>query len=120
MTARRRSPGYPVRGSASVGDDRDYYGAVIREATLGPRRELTLRIELWPAGRMTFGGGDLVTLRFGAIVNFAEVQLFFANVPVDSLHYLRYLNKPKSRRQVVEMEFDRTGDSIRIDAGNIG
>lgn len=102
-----------------MGADRDYYGAVIHEATLGPRRELTLRIELWPTGNPTFGGGDLVTLRFGAIANFAEVQRFFADVPTDSLHYLRYLNKPKSRRQVVEMEFDRSGDCIRIDAGNI-
>jgi len=98
---------------------RDYYGSVIREATLGPRRELSLRIELWPSGKAIFGGGDIVTLRFGAIENFAEVQAYFAKTPVESLHYLRFPRRPEGGHYLVEMEFDRTGDRVQIVAGNI-
>jgi hypothetical protein len=102
----------------SLGAERDYYGAVIREATLGPRREITLRIELWLQGQST-GGGSLVTLRFGAIKNFAEVQQFFAAVPMETLHHLRHVSQPRRRHHVVEMEFDRSGERIWIVAGSI-
>jgi hypothetical protein len=84
-------------------------GAKIRGAKTGPRRELTLRIEIWPKGKAMFGGGDLFKLRFGAIFNYEEVRRFFMKVPVDGLHYLRELSESNPHRHVIEMEFDRTG-----------
>jgi hypothetical protein len=54
-----------------------------------------------------------------AIINYEEVQEYFAKVPFESLHYLRELNEPTVRRHVVEMEFDRSGDRIRIIAGKL-
>ena len=47
---------------------------MVRDAKLGPRRELVLQIETWPRGKVTFGGGDIVVLRFGAIEKFDEVR----------------------------------------------
>ena len=104
-----------VESASGVGSD--YYGAIVRDVKLGPRREIALRIETWPKGKSTFGGGDIVTLRFVAIVNYEEVQKYFAKVPFESLHYLRELNESTERRHVFEMEFDRSGDRIRIIAG---
>lgn len=98
--------------------ERDYYGAMIRGAETGPRRELRLLIEIWPKGKSTFGGGDFVTIRFGAIENYEEVRPYFASVPIEGLHYLRELSECTPRRHVFEMEFDRTGDRVRIIAGN--
>lgn len=102
-----------------LGAARDYSGAQIREAATGLRRELTLRIELWPKEKLAFGGGELIAMHFGAIVNYEEVRRFFAKVPVDELHYLRELSISSARRRVSEMEFDRTGDRIRIIAGKV-
>jgi len=99
----------------------DFSGAKIREAKLGPRRELTLTIELWRKGKHDFGGGPVVALRFGAISNYDEVKRFFEvlTVPSELLHYLRYASTPSQGRQVVEMEFDRSYAQIRISAGKI-
>ena len=104
---------------APAGAEHNYYGAAIRSAKIGPRRELTLCIETWPKGKFTFGGGNLVTLRFGAIFNYEEVRQFFAEVPKDELHYLKELSESKANRRIVEMEFDRSGHRIRIAAGNV-
>jgi len=68
---------------------------------------------------VTFGGGDVVTLRFGAIANYEEVQRFFTKVRNDGLHYLRESSKSNPRRHVIEMEFDRSGDRIAIIAGRV-
>jgi hypothetical protein len=83
----------PVPKTSPITAARDFYGAIIRQATLGPRRELVLRIEAWPQ--------------------------FFATVPMDSLHYLRYSSKSSPRRNVIEMEFDRSEARITIVAGNV-
>jgi hypothetical protein len=109
----------PVPKTSPVTADRDFYGAIIREATVGPRQELVLRIETWPHPRQTFGDGDVVTLRFGAIANYEEVKQFFAAVPTDSLHYLRLSSKSTPRRHAIEMEFDRSEARITIIAGNV-
>jgi hypothetical protein len=102
---------------SASGMESDYYSAIVRDVKAGPRREMVLRIETWPKGKSTFGSGDIVTLRFAAIVNYEEVRKYFARVPVESLHYLRELSESTARRHVVEMEFDRSGDRIRIIAG---
>jgi hypothetical protein len=95
----------------------NYDAARILDAKLGPRRELTVRIELWR--EMSLGRGAIVSLRFGAIANYEEVQRFFSHPPFEELHYLRYLDESNPRRNVVEMEFDRTDDRIKIVAGNV-
>jgi len=59
------------------------------------------------------------SLRFGAIVNYEEVQPFFIKVPTDGLHHLRALGQSSAHGHVIEMEFDRTGDRILIIAGNV-
>ena len=97
----------------------NYYGAIVRDAKTGPRRELTLQIATWPKGKVTLESGEVVTLRFGAIVNYEEVQRFFTRVRNDGLHYLRELRESSPRRHIIEMEFDRTEDRIRIIAGKV-
>lgn len=107
------------RIEAPSGSDANYYGAIIRAAKTGRRRELTLRIETWPQGKVTFGSGEVVALRLGAIVNYEEVERFFAKVRNDGLHYLRELGKTTPGRHIIEMEFDRSGDRIAIIAGKV-
>ena len=70
---------------APAGAEPGYRVATIRDARVGPRRELTLLMETWTKGKSTVrsGDGDLVTLRFGAVSNYAEVQSFFAKIPMD-------------------------------------
>lgn len=97
----------------------DFYGAIIREAKLGPRHELILSIETWPHPKQQFGGGEVVRLRFGAIINYQEVKRFFATIPTDSLHYLRHSKKSTPRRHVIEIEFDGSEARITIIAGNV-
>ena len=61
----------------------NFSGAVILEARVGPRREVTLLMELWPMFRerpvsqWRLGEGPVVELRFGGIENFDEVSAFF-------------------------------------------
>lgn len=105
--------------SAPIEAKRDFYGAIIHDAQLGPRHELNLRIETWRAGKNAFGDGVVVNLRFGAIYNYEEVKEFFASVPADSLHYLRELSESKPNRRIIEMEFDRTEARIRVVARNV-
>ena len=102
-----------------ITEPRDFYGAVIRETKLGPRHELILSIETWPHPQPQFGGGKVVRLRFGAITNYEEVKRFFATIPSDSLHYLRYSSKPTPRKHVIEIEFDGSEARITIVAGNL-
>ncbi|HVO78493.1 MAG TPA: hypothetical protein VMT39_00605 [Candidatus Bathyarchaeia archaeon] len=104
---------------APAGAEPDYHGAMIRDAKLGPRRELTLCIETWPKGKPVLEGGDIVTLRFGAVANYEEIERFFANPPTDGLHYLRESSESRPNRRIVEMEFDRSDDRLRIIAGKV-
>jgi hypothetical protein len=90
----------------------NFSGAIIRKVRIGPRRELNLQVETWPEGRHRFGRGHVVTLRFGAISNFAEVQNFFAKPPAENLHYMQYLSESHGRRHVIEMEFDQTEQRV--------
>jgi hypothetical protein len=95
-----------------------FYAAMIRDIKLGPRHELTLDIETFPKSTHYFKDGKMITIRFGAISNYGEVQEFFAKIPFESLHYLREITRSGSHR-IFEMEFDGTGKQIQIVAGNI-
>lgn len=71
----------PVSRTSPITAVRDFYGAIIREAKLGPRHELSLAIETWPHPQQQFGGGEVVRLRLGAIANYEDVKRFFATIP---------------------------------------
>jgi hypothetical protein len=94
--------------SAPANSEPDFYGAMIR-AKIGPRRELMLRTATWPRGK-----GEIRRHR-----EFCGTSETFADVPADSLRYLKELSKPKARRRVIEMEFGRTGERIQIIAKKI-
>lgn len=102
----------------------DYYAALICEARLGPRRELNLSIELHQEGWR--GESKVVAIRFGGIANFDEVHGFFEHFDLsasrwEGLHCLRYnsahANKPGDL--LLELQFDRTGDEVRICCRNV-
>lgn len=103
------------------------YGAKIIGGRIGPRRELTIGLELWPTRsgvRMTTwhpGTGPRISVRFGGISNFDELSAFFAPLlddreHIDGLHYLRYAKNFAGRpdRFCVGMGFDRSGARIEI------
>lgn len=97
----------------------NFYGAIVRDVKVGPRRELTLLVETWPKNSASFGGGDVVTPRLGALFNLEEVRKFFARPLNESLHYLRHATESNRRRHVIEIEFDRTEDRMKIVAGKV-
>src|SRR5262245_44964646 len=84
----------------------DFSGAVIDEAIVGPRHEVTLTVELWPlvdgrrANSFRRGDGPEIRIRLGGISNFEQVERFFSRWEdnpnsAQSLHYLRYaVGKP--------------------------
>ena len=102
--------------AAPANSEPDFYGAMIRSAKIGPRRELTLCIETWPKGRRNLAAKS-PALGFGAIGNFAETQK--PNLAADGLQYLKELSTSTIRRRVVEMQFDPTGKRVSMVANKI-
>ena len=102
--------------------DRDYGGAVIRSARVGPRHELTLELNIRPKhNTATDGtGSQLATVRFGGISNYDEVARVFENLNVhESLHYIRDASGSKPTRRLIDIAFDRTEQHIRIIATHV-
>lgn len=99
--------------------EEEFYGAIIRDVKLGPRHELTLQIETWPRGKSSFGGGEVLAIRFGAISNYDEVKSFFETPQCDGFHYLRETKESKPNRRVVEIEFDGADGPITIRSRNV-
>ena len=102
----------------------DYYDALIREARLGPRRELSLSLEL--SDEAQGGERKAVTIRFGGITNFDEVSLFFEHFESspsrwEGLHFLRYSAERTSKPNnlLIEMQFDRTDDEVCVGCRNV-
>jgi hypothetical protein len=58
----------------------DFHDAILFEVWIGPRREVTLLLELWPRPQVAWqpgtGRGVVIELRFGAIENFVAVRSF--------------------------------------------
>jgi len=102
-------------------------GALVLAAAIGPRRALTLSIELWPYPAPTFrhGEGPLMIVRFGGIANMEAVSAFWsawrAQVSRPGLHYLRYApDQPSQPGHLrIELEFDSTGDRLRINCQHL-
>jgi hypothetical protein len=107
----------------------DYYDAHIADVKIGPRREVTLTMQIHVPNRNYWLGYETIILRFGGIVNFEAVKKFFDGLvqrltpieTIDRLHYLRYATDQSSKpgSLFVEMEFDRSGEQIRIHCSNI-
>ena len=95
-----------------------FHAALIRDARLGPRRELTLDIETFPKFKQGGKESKMVVIRFSAISNYQEVKQLFAKPHFASLHYLREANRSGPNR-IFEMEFDSTEEKVRIMAGKI-
>jgi hypothetical protein len=106
----------------------DYYAAFVREAVLGPRRELSLVIERnvgMPPGRVK-AHEPTVQIRFGGIANYDEVRSFFEHYPrrpgyAETLHHLKYDPAAHSRpgELFIRMEWDRSEESITIQCRNL-
>ncbi len=105
----------------------NFYGAQISNASIGPRREVILDMELWPErnGKQVpswrRGDGTRIIIRFGGIHNFSEATIFFSTWPENrnancGLHHLGYDPDRTSRRGdvFVQMAFDSTDDSFTI------
>ena len=102
--------------------DHDYNGAVIQSAEFGPRHELTLRFSIRPTGNTATDGTETqeVSVHFGGIVNYEEVVRAFkvANVH-ETLHYMRDTPGSKPTRRLVDIEFDRSEQRIRVNASHV-
>ena len=102
--------------------ERDYNGALINSAEFGPRHELALRFSIRPAGNTTTDGTgtEEVSVRFGGILNYEEVERAFkaANTH-EALHYMRDTPGSKPTRRLVEIEFDRSEQRIRVNASHV-
>ena len=105
--------------TAPVNCKPNFYGGMVRDAKLDPRRELVLPLEIQPRGKVTFEDRDVVDLRFGAIEKFHKSPTLLVDPPQNGLHCLRELSKSEARRHIVAMEFDRTNRRIRIVTGKI-
>jgi hypothetical protein len=102
--------------------ERDYYGAVIRSLQFGPRHDLTLQVDIWPKRNTATDGtvAQQVMVRFGGISNYEEVVQAFKGLNTnESLHYLRDAPASKPTKRLVDMEFDRTEQRIRIIASHV-
>lgn len=87
---------------------------------IGPRRELNLSLELW-VGNRNGGEGKFVSVRFGGIINFDEVQAFFADSDNsanahEGLQWLRDDEAKESKPDdlFIRMQFDRTEAEVLI------
>lgn len=111
----------------------DFYGAIIHKAELGPRREVTLTMELWPTTHngqrkhsWSRGEGQFITIRFSGINNYSEIEAAFSewDEQIDrwnGLHYLAYAKDKNSKPGNLHliMEYDNTETRIRINCQNI-
>lgn len=109
----------------------NFYDAWIYDVTLGPRREITVHLELWPEGNnghVVFQQSSRfkVDVRFGGIVNLDEINAFFTSWVSsqnyrNGLHYLAYdplqLSKPDSL--FLKFQFDRSGTELTIHCKNV-
>ena len=67
----------------------NYHDSQLESFSIGPRNEVTLNIHLDREG-----APEITKVRFGAIKNFHEVQLFFSNFPNNlTEHYICEINK---------------------------
>ena len=96
----------------------DFNHATFEGVVLGPRRELTLKLNplVWVGHRGHHASA--VTVRFGGIVNFAEVEALFAlNYQEQSeLGWLRYdaMQASKPSDLYLRLEFERVEAHIVI------
>ena len=120
----------PLRGSLSSAEPfvmelpnlrHDFHHALIDSVRIGPRREVSMTIEvlLWE-GQRGYRSPN-INLRCGGIVNFDEVKAFFSKYPSLELARLGYAQSQKSKpgNLFIELQSEGTGDKLIIQCSSI-
>lgn len=98
----------------------DYRGAVIRSHRFGPRRELTLNLDVRPMTNTAMDGSGIVqaAVRFGGISNYKELVEEFGSLnwheTIDSLQITR-----RKGVHLIEVRFDRTEALLRLTCSHV-
>lgn len=96
-----------------------FHDSCLRDILIGPRREVTLTIDLYP---IDYPEKPTVRVRFGGIFDFEKVEAFFSNLYeaeqngyLDRIDALDYVPEKRSRDGDLHLfvRFDRAG-SLRI------
>ncbi len=101
----------------------DLHHANLQEVIVGPRREVTLKVQrlVWENGSGRYA--PAVAVRFGGIYNFDEVKAFFAaphyrRSELDGISYdTRRHSKPE--HLYLELTYERVAAQIIIECDNI-
>ena len=99
----------------------DYSHSVINGVIIGPRREVTLSIQILEWAGQSAQLSAITPLRFGGIVNFNEVKEFFGQHQIMELAYLRYSSSHHSKPSnlFVELHSEHTDDKLVIQCSSI-
>ena len=99
----------------------EYSHSVINGVTIGPGQEATLSIQILEWRGQSGQLSPAKSLRFGGIVNFDEVKMFFTQHQTLELAYLHYsiahFSKPSNL--FVELHSERTDDKLTIQCCSI-
>ena len=97
----------------------DYSNARIRDVRLGPRRELTLEVDLPGRDNTATDGSGIskVRVRFAGIENYEDLVTRLTSD--EELHRLSDSPESKTHRRVIDLEFDRAAERIRIVAQHV-
>ncbi|RPJ87505.1 MAG: hypothetical protein EHM18_00815 [Acidobacteria bacterium] len=101
----------------------DFRHARVEDVTIGPKREVSLAVTplIWEGHNAR--DAEMVTVRFGAILNFAEVSAFLKTGPHlhSELAWLRYadgtVSKPGSL--YIELGFERIDARMVIQCSSL-
>jgi hypothetical protein len=100
-----------------------FHDALLEDFQVGPRREITLKISLYP---IFYSGGPTVSVHFGGITNFDTVQAYFRKfekptpeIGFDRIDTLNYDTKYKSTENKLFFYLQLSGEgSLKIHCSN--
>ena len=99
----------------------EYSHSVIKSVKTGPRQEVTLAMQTieWLGQSSEFS--HVKSVRFGGVLNFEEVKVFFTRHQTVELAYLRYSTEHHSKPSnlFVELRSERTDDELTIQCSSI-
>jgi hypothetical protein len=99
----------------------DFTHAQIQNVSVGPRREVSMSIEILEWNGQFAKRGDLLSFRCGGINNFGEVDAFFKQHPQMEIAYLDYARHQPSKRGklLIELILERTGEKLIIQCSSV-
>ena len=99
----------------------DFHHALIDGVQVGPRREVTMTIEVLLWEGQSGHRSSNIYLRCGGIVNFDEVKAFFSMCPSLEVAWLDYAKSQKSKpgNLFVELQAERTDDKLIIQCSSL-